>query len=122
MALTDFFRINLPYSMTKNSKNEWYVFNREYVPLGWNSTTKHKSIFDENAYPDFPLYTKYKGLTEKSILKIIKDPDRIQRNEAGEIVRVFFYYDKTSPQSNPTYWNDYFEIIKTFSKFDKVSR
>ena len=122
MALTDFFRINLPYGMKKNSKNEWYVFNREYVPLGWNSTDKHKSIFDENAYPDFPLYTKYKGLTENAILKIIKDADRIQRNDAGEIDRVFFYYDKTNPQSNPAYWNDYFEIIKAFSKFDKASR
>jgi hypothetical protein len=122
MALTDFFRINLPYGMKKNSKNEWSVFNREYVPLGLNSTYKHKSIFDENAYADFPLYTKYKGLTDNAILKIVKDADKIQRNEAGEIGRIFFYYDKTNPQSNPAYWNDYFEIIKAFSKFEKVSR
>lgn len=117
MALTDFFRINLPYGLKKNSKGEWFTFNREYVPLGWNSTAGAKSIFDENAYPDYPVYTKYKGLTENAILKIITDPDRIQRNKAGEIDSVFFYNDRTNPQSSPEYWKDYFEIIKAFSKF-----
>ncbi len=57
----------------------WFTFNREYGPLGWNSTVGAKSIVDENAYPNHPIYTKYKGLTEKAILKIITDPDKIQR-------------------------------------------
>lgn len=117
MALTDFFRINLPYGISKNLKGEWFVFNREYAPLGWNTTTGAKSIFDETGYNDYPVYTKYKGLTHNAILKVITDPDRIQRNDAGEIVRVFFYSDKTNPQSNPKYWNDYFDIIKAFSRF-----
>ena len=30
MALTDFFRINLPYGIRKNDKGEWVAFNREY--------------------------------------------------------------------------------------------
>lgn len=119
MALTDFFRINLPYGIKKNSNEEWFVFNREYVPLGWNSKHGDKNIFDDMTFSKYPVYTKYKGLTENAILKIIKDPDRIQRNDEGEIVSVFFYYDKTNPQSSPKYWNDYFEIIKAFSKFDK---
>jgi hypothetical protein len=117
MPLTDFFRINLPYGLKKNSKDEWFVFNREYVPLGWNSDEGRESIFDDKSYSKFPVYTKYKGLTEGAILKIIKDTDRIQRNDDGEIVRVFFYNDKTNPQSSPKYWNDYFDIIKGFSKF-----
>lgn len=79
---------------------------------------KTQSIFDDKAYSEMPVYTKYKGLTENAILKIIKDVDRIQRNDEGEIVRVFFYYDKTNPQSNSKYWTDYFEIIKAFSKFE----
>jgi hypothetical protein len=37
MALTDFFRINLPYGIQKNDVGEWSAFNREYKPLGWNT-------------------------------------------------------------------------------------
>ncbi len=35
MALSDFFRINLPYGMMRNESGEWFVFNREYAPLGF---------------------------------------------------------------------------------------
>ena len=38
MGLFDFFRVNLPYGLKKNSKKEWIAFNREYMPLGWNTT------------------------------------------------------------------------------------
>lgn len=118
MSLTDFFRINLPYGATKNSNDEWFVFNREYMPMGWNSTEKQQSIYDTKAYSDMPIYTKYKRLTDNAILKIIGDPDRIQKNEQGKIVRIFFYKDKTNPQSSPEYWDDYFKVIKAFSKFE----
>jgi hypothetical protein len=119
MPLTDFFRINLPYGIKKNASGEWFAFNREYVPLGWN--TAADGHFDENTYPDYPVYTKYKGLTENAILKIVTNPDRIQRNIAGEIESVFFYNDKTNPRINSQYWNDYFKIIKAFSEFE-ISR
>ena len=119
MALTDFFRINLPYGLKKNPKGEWFVFNREYMPLGWNTKDKQQSIYFDKAYAEFPVYTKYKGLTEKAILKIITNPDRIHRDEDGKIIRIFFYDDETNPQSAPKYWGDYFDIIKAFSKFDK---
>lgn len=119
MALTDFFRINLPYGIKRNDKDEWFAFNREYVPLGWNNTTNHESIYKENAYGQMPVYTKYKGLTEKKILQIIKDPTAIHREEDGSISRVFFYNDGTNPQNNPKHWNDYFEIIKKFSDFER---
>ena len=119
--LSDFFRINLPYGLKINSNGEWFIFNREYVPLGFNSTDGHESIFDDKSFSKFPVYTKYKGLTENAIIKIIKNPDAIQRDEEGKIVRVFFYNDKTNPQSSPQYWNDYFDIIKEFSKFDRAT-
>jgi hypothetical protein len=121
MALSDFFRINLPYGLKKNSKGEWFAFNREYLPLGWNSYNLHnrQSIYGDNAYAEYPVYTKYEGLTEKAILRIITIPKNIQRNKAGEIEIIFFYDDGTNPQSNPEYWDDYFKIIKAFSKFLK---
>ena len=120
MALSDFFRINLPYGLAKNSNNQWFVFNREYMTLGWNSRDYHNTQ-EDTVYSNLPVYTKYKGLTETAILKIIKNKDRIQRNEQNEIVRVFFYNDKTNPKSNLEYWSDYMDIIKSFSQFEKSS-
>lgn len=117
MALIDFFRINLPYGIFRNTKNEWFAFNREYVPLGWNSKENSKALDD---YTDLPVYTKFKGLTEKRIEDIIAKVDRpsaIQRDDDGNIIRVFFYDDATNPQSNPKYWDRYFEIIKQLSKY-----
>ncbi len=119
MALTDFFRINLPYGLKRNEHDEWFVFNREYVPLGWNSIQRQESIFKENVYGEMPIYTKYKGLTEKKILDIIKDTGSLKRDENGRIVRIFLYNDTTNPTNNPKYWNDYFEKIKKFSAFEK---
>lgn len=120
MSLTNFFRINLPYGMKKNSNGEWFTFNREYVPLGWNSTSDSQSIYVENPYPNYPVYTKYKGLTDNIILTIIKDTEAIIKNDSGEIDSIFFYNDRTNPQSHPEQWNNYFEIIKAFSKFEVV--
>lgn len=120
MSLTDFFRINLPYGMTKNSKNEWFAFNREYMPLGWNSKENQISIRKDNCYGENPVYTNYKGLTDVKISKIIKE-EFIHRDENNNIIRIYFYDDKTNPKSNTEYWNDYFKIIKEFSKLENKS-
>jgi hypothetical protein len=111
MALSDFFRINLPYGLTKNLKGEWFAFNREYKPLGWNTT-------DHVNEEEFPIYTKYKGLTEKRILKIITENERIHRDQNGNIFRFYLYNDGTNPQSSPTHWKKYFEMIKELSKLE----
>ena len=118
MALTDFFTINFPYGLKKTANNEWYAFNREYLPLGWNTTNREQTIHSETAYNELPIRTEYKGLTEKSILKILTNPDRIQRDENGQIITIFFYESDTNPQSTPKYWGDYFKIIKAFSKLN----
>jgi hypothetical protein len=116
MALTDFFRINLPYGMKRNSNNEWFFFNREYVPLGWN-TTNRKSLHSDAAYSELPVYTKYNHLSEKILLKLAWDSiNGIQRNDNSEIEKVFFYNDKTNPQTTPKYWPDYLGKIQLLSK------
>jgi len=118
MSLTDFFRINLPYGMQKNSNNEWFAFNREYMPLGWNSVEKQVSIRKDNCYGEMPVYSKYEGLTDSKIMKIIKE-DFIYRDDNNNITSIFFYNDVTNPKLNTKYWNEYFRIIKEFSKFKK---
>lgn len=62
MALTDFFRINLPYGIVRDSKGRWSAFNREYLPLGWNE--REDSPVDINS--DNVSITNY--LSELSLL------------------------------------------------------
>jgi len=118
MSLTDFFRVNLPYGMKKTATDEWFVFNREYVPIGWNQNDRLSIIHNHNNYNDIPVKTKYKAFTDKKIEKIIKDEKFIHRNEKNEITEIFFYNDKTNPQSSNQYWEDYFAIIKELSKLE----
>jgi hypothetical protein len=116
MALGDFFRINMPYGMKRNDKNEWFVFNREYKPLGFNT---NENIKEEQ----HPVYTKYKALTEAKIIKIAwSDNDGIRRNEKGEIYMFWLYNDATNPKDSPKYWNDYFEKIKILSNLKDERR
>lgn len=115
MALTDFFRINLPYGVSRNSKGEWFAFNREYMPLGWNTQSSKKNIADDNVYSENPVYTKYRGLTEKKLVEIAGSTDRIILDSNGKIERVFLYNDNTNPQSSPKYWDEYFQKIKILS-------
>ena len=81
MSLKDFFRVNMPYGMKKNSENNWMAFNREYVPIGWCRETPKESIRNVDAYNSYPIHSAYKKLTEKKIESIIKDKDLIHRNE-----------------------------------------
>lgn len=104
--------------MKKNSKNEWFVFNREYVPLGWNSIGDQENNTIDDAYSNIPVHTRYKRLTDNAISKIIKDEGAIRRDNESNIKTVFFYNDATNPRTTPKYWNRYFEIIKALSKFD----
>ena len=117
MALSDFFRINLPYGMQRNTQDEWFFFNREYMPLGWNQTTGQQSLDNSGAYSEFPVYTKYKGLSDTKILKIVKTLKAVTKDKQGEISRVYFYNDRTNPQIHSEFWEDYLHIIKELSKF-----
>lgn len=115
MELNTFFSINMPYGITRNNDNEWIAFNREYMRLGWNAIENKKSIQENDVYSEFPIYTKYKNLSEKVLLEIA-GVNKIDRNTNNEIVRVFFYKDKTDPQYSPEYWNEYFDKLKMLSR------
>jgi hypothetical protein len=119
--LSDFFRINLPYGIARNKKGEWMAFNREYMPLGFNSTEHKSNFFPENEITNLPVYTKYKGITEKILLSVAtRDGDGIRRDEKGEIYSVWLYNDATNPMNqsskiNP-YWKEYWNKLQILSK------
>lgn len=116
--LSDFFRINLPYGIAKNAAGEWMAFNREYLPLGYNDISI-KGL-PGKSYLDLPVYTKYKGITEKLLLDLAHSEKGITRNEDGEIVRIYLYNDGSNPLNQATdqkeLWDRYFEKLKRLSK------
>ena len=116
--LGDFFRINMPYGICRNENNEWYAFNREYVPIGFNNTdyaTKFRKM-------DLPIYTAYKGLTEKKLLEIAWHPTNgVKRDENNQIFQVMLYNDGLNPMNQggkdvPLLWENYFKKLKLLSK------
>ena len=119
MALGDFFRINLPYGIKKNQNGEWFVFNREYMPIGWNSTEHKSSIFEDNVYDEYPIYTSYKNLDEKRLLKIAGDEKYVKRGDSGQIYLVFLYDDSSNPKNNSSAWDTYFDKIKLLASLDE---
>ncbi len=116
MPLTDFFRINLPYGIKKNQEGEWFAFNREYLPIGWNSESRQQSIYANDAYNDVPIYTKYARVTEKQLLQIAHGDGGVKRTDGGDINMVFLYNDRSNPVISPEFWDEYFKRIKLLSK------
>ncbi len=105
---------------------QWMAFNREYMPLGYNDMN-FKEIPGES-YQDLPIYTQYKGITERQVLAIVDTTDEgaIQRNDKGEIVRFFLYNDGTNPVNSkpfkPLLWDDYFEKLVKLSRLKEYKR
>lgn len=118
MPLNNFFSINMPYGMFKNEEGEWAVFNREYKPLGIRDKKSNVDIFLGKNIDDYPVFTKYRSLGEKTLLKLAEGGS-VHRNDNGEINQIYFYRDVTNPIHNPKCWNDYFDRIKIISKFKK---
>lgn len=115
--LDKFFKVNLPYGLIKNDKNEWAVFNREYQPLGF-TIREHESV-PQGSFDHLPIRAKYNRLTEKFLLEIAFDVDRgVHRNEEGEIYQVYLYNDGTNPVNidEDKLWDDYFKRLKKLSK------
>lgn len=115
--LSDFFRINLPYGFARNENGEWMAFNREYLPLGYNNMDL-KGLPGES-YLELPVYTKYKRIPEKLLIELAEETDALERNDTGEVIRIFLYNDKTNPLSKTIggkqLWDKYFEKVKKLS-------
>lgn len=119
MALTDFFRINLPYGIARDSKGRWFAFNREYLPLGWNERVNTPvDINSDDAFENVPIHTEYGKVTEKKLLEIAGNEKFVERDIDGKINRIYLYNDRTNPQSSNEYWKDYFSKIKLLSRFE----
>ena len=110
----------MPYGMRTHYNDEWFFFNREKMPLGWNTGSK-TSFGSYDELLALPIFTKYSCLTEDILLKLSSNGERgIKRDINGKIEMVFFY--KKNPSSNTDLLNDYFEKIKLISKCQVISK
>lgn len=119
--LSDFFRVNLPYGISRNDQDEWMAFNREYMPLGFSTKTYEDKGNPPNVFPNLPIHTKYKGLTEKVLLKLAtKEGGAIRRDDDGKINAIWLYDDGNNPMNqsrdNAKLWDEYFDKLKVLSK------
>jgi hypothetical protein len=129
MALTDFFRINLPYGIRRNSKNQWIAFNREYLPLGGNNSFDlTKTVAHNDTYSYLSLHTEYKRLTEKTIMDIaqldkekwVKDQEYFIRRDNDEKIQILFLYtDSTNPMTYPEKWDIYCQKLRLLARLKR---
>ncbi len=100
--------------MRRNEKNEWYCFNREYKPLGFNQAQMHCK------FVDYPIFTKYKAVTEQKLLDLAGDETKISRDDNGIIQAIWFYDDRSNPTNSfgvdsAKLWTEYFNKIQQVS-------
>ncbi len=122
--LSDFFRINLPYGISRTEEGAWFAFNREYLPIGWND--RNNKFHAENKDNSLPIYTKYKRITEKFLKELAwDDKDGIRYDDKGKINKIWLYNDGTNPMNqsntNNKFWDTYFEKLKKLSKLNTIS-
>ncbi|MDR1501199.1 MAG: hypothetical protein LBT43_01920 [Prevotella sp.] len=120
--LSDFFRINLPYGLARNEKGEWMAFNREYKPLGFNTTetSVDARTLKENS-KELPLFSLFFGLTNRFIQEITEyDESAVNRDEQGNIHRFWLYNDSTNPMNQLDKDTEYWVIY--WKKLEKIAR
>lgn len=117
--LDHFFTINLPYGLVKNEKGEWMAFNREYMSLGFNGETE--GLYHLSDFNKLPVYSAYKGLSEKLLLEIGGGEDGVNRDENGDIWRVWLYNDRTNPtaaypREQKALYSEYFKKLERLAR------
>jgi hypothetical protein len=119
MALTDFFCINMPYGLQQNDKGEWTAFNRESQPLGYTEK-KIKDIRDPTLGQSLPIFTKYKGLTDNLLRKIVATTgEHFFENDKGKVTRIYLYNDGNNPSNHGAHWPAYVEKLKMLAKLER---
>lgn len=118
--LNDFLRINFPYGLLTNDQGKtWMVFNREYMPLGFNDHDYKKGSKKDHTLLNLPIFSSFTGLTEKILLSIAETN---KLDSEGNVNTFFLYTDSTNPHTNPKYWPEYAEKLKVLSRLKLKSQ
>lgn len=114
----------MPYGLKRLSTGQIMAFNREYLPLGWNDLGKKESMWLEDPYKDYPVYTHYKRVTDAFLLKIAHGGEGsvVRDKNTDKITGVFLYEDRTNPVNNANGWPAYLEKIRLLAELQVDSK
>lgn len=105
MALQDFRAIYLPYCLLKQPNGGYVVLNREYKPIGFNTTNRVN-------YEDYPIMTKFKSLTKKVAAKL-------SWSKSENVDEIFLYNDGTNPLNSKKNMDAYLKKIERLAKLKR---
>jgi hypothetical protein len=102
LALLDFRAICLPYCLQQQSDGSYVALNREYKPLGFNTT-------DSINYKDFPVATSYKGIGVALAKKLSWKGDE-------SLEHIYLYNDGTNPLNSDSDMSIYLKKLSLLAK------
>lgn len=112
MSLNNFFSINFPYGLEKGKNNNWFAFNRSYVPLGWHD----KKDDGFNAEVRDNVSASYGGLTDKLLKELAVSESGVGYDAQGKINKIMLYDDSCIPNTSKKNWETYISKLYKLSK------
>lgn len=99
---TSFSAVYFPYCIEKQDDGTWVVLNRQYKPVGFNTS-------DYVKYEDYPVSAKLSGIGPVTCKKIAYD-GKDQGN------RIYLYNDGTNPLTSKGDMDAYLEKLEILAK------
>lgn len=101
-VLTDFRSVYFPYCIEKQSDGTWVVLNREYKPVGFNTS-------DYVRYEEYPVSSKLSGIGPGVCRKL---------SYSGEVAgdRVYLYNDGCVPTNSKANMDAYLKKLALLAK------
>lgn len=101
MPLKDLRSICLPYCLDRQPDGGYVALNREYKPIGFRTT-------GFVTYKDYPVSTKYKGLTKSVAKKLSLSGDE-------DLKRIYLYNDGCIPTRSAANMTAYMNRLGIFA-------
>src|SRR5262245_56006127 len=103
MVLTDFRAVHLPYCLERLDDGRYVVLNREYKPLGFNTS-------DFIKYKNYPMIAvRFGRLTQKLAARVSIDGD-------SSLERIFLYDDGSNPIRSKKNMQEYLKRLELLAK------
>ena len=99
---TDFRAVYFPYCIEKQADGTWVVLNRQYKPVGFNTS-------DFISYEEFPVSAKLKGIGP-GVMKKLSYSGEVQGD------RVYLYNDGCVPTHSTPNMNSYLKKLAILAK------
>ena len=103
MALNCIRSICFPYTIEKQKDGSWIFFNREYMPIGFNTSV-------DNRGSNLPIAHKIKGLGDKTLQKLS------YKGTVSDVI--YLYKDGCIPTSSPQAMKSYLKKLEILLKLD----